>query len=72
MTSWTRHRARLAGLHARAADDPEVIDARRDLAAERLVEHVRRVVDQAPTLTTEQRDRIAALLRPVNPAGADE
>jgi hypothetical protein len=38
--------------------------ARRDLAAERLAEHVKRVVDSAPPLTTAQRDRIAALLRP--------
>lgn len=56
----------------RTDDDPAVLDAARDLAAERLVEHVRRVVDQAPPLTTEQRDRIAALLRapgPIPPAG---
>ena len=30
---------------------------------ERLAEHVRKVVDAAPPLTAEQRDRIAAILR---------
>jgi hypothetical protein len=29
-----------------------------------LAEHVRRLVDQAPPLSTEQRARLAALLRP--------
>lgn len=29
-----------------------------------LHEHVRRIVDSAPPLTAEQRDRIATLLRP--------
>jgi excisionase family DNA binding protein len=42
-------------------------EADRDLAAERLAEHVQRVVDAAPALTPEQRDRLALLLR----AGGD-
>jgi hypothetical protein len=29
-------------------------------------EHIRRIVDDFPPLTPEQKDRIAALLRPVN------
>lgn len=33
-------------------------------AATMLAEHVRTVVDSFPPLTSEQRDRIAALLRP--------
>jgi len=36
---------------------------RRDLKAERLAEHVAKVVAQAPPLTAQQRDRVAALLR---------
>lgn len=66
MTSWTHHRARVAGLRSqgRSVDDPAVLDAKRDLKAERLAEHVRQVVNQAPPLTPAQRDRIAALLRP--------
>lgn len=42
--------------------DPAVTGARR---AVELAEHVRRIVAAAPPLTAEQRDRIAALLRPV-------
>lgn len=60
----TTQRARLAALRRhRSADDPLVADAARDLAAQRLEDHIRRVVDQAPPLTAQQRDRIGALLR---------
>ena len=38
-------------------------EARRDLAADRLADAVRKVVDQAPPLSPAQRDQIAALLR---------
>jgi hypothetical protein len=38
-------------------------DARRDLNAERLAEHIRRVVDAAPPLTPEQVERLSTLLR---------
>jgi hypothetical protein len=53
----------VAGLHARPDDDPELIEARRNLRAIRLEDHVTKVLAQAPPLTVEQRDRIAALLR---------
>ena len=61
----SRHyRGKVAALsRSRAADDPALVDARRDLRAERLADHIRRVVDEAPPLTTEQRDRLALLLR---------
>lgn len=62
--SWTHHRARLAALsRGRRPDDPEVTSARRDLETERLADHIRRVVDAAPPLTAEQRDRLAFLIR---------
>lgn len=65
MSTWTHHRARHAGLRrTRPADDPDVVDAKRDLAAARLEEHVRRIVAAAPPLTPAQRDRIAGILRP--------
>jgi len=58
-------RARLAALSKRRdPDDPAVIEARRDLAAESLAIHVERVIATAPPLTDSQRNRIAALLRP--------
>lgn len=64
-----RHRGRIAGLTRavrngeRPADDPELTEARRDLRAEVLAGHVEKVLAQAPPLTDEQRDRIAAILR---------
>lgn len=65
-----RKRGRLNALKRyRPADDPAVLDAARDLAAERLAEHVRRVVDTFPPLTDEQRNQIAALLRPTAVGG---
>jgi len=61
---WTTNRAQVAGLsRRRAPDDPDLTNARRDLAAERLADAVRRVVASAPPLTAAQRDTIAALLR---------
>lgn len=61
--SWTAERARIASLsRSRQSDDPELIEARRNLAAERLADHIKRVVDQAPPLSPEQRSRLAGLL----------
>ena len=63
-TSWTTERARTAALsRSRSADDPELIAARQNLKANRLEEHVARIVASAPALSPEQCDRIAALLR---------
>ena len=62
--SWTVERARVASLsRSRAADDPELVKARTNLKAERLADHIRNVVDEAPPLSAEQRDRLAVLLR---------
>ncbi|WP_299956700.1 hypothetical protein [uncultured Modestobacter sp.] len=38
--------------------------ARRDLKAAKLADHIKRVVDAAPPLTSEQRSRLAGLLTP--------
>jgi hypothetical protein len=62
--SWTRERAKVASLsRSRTADDPELVDARRNMRALRLEDHVTRVLAEAPPLTDEQLGRIAALLR---------
>ena len=54
---------RLAALvRHRTPDDPDVVEATRDLRVAQLNEHVRRVVDGFPPLTPEQRSRLAALL----------
>jgi len=64
MSTWKHERARVASLtRSRPADDPDLVDARQKLKAERLAEHVTKVVAQAPPLTPAQRDRIAVLLR---------
>ncbi len=61
--SWTSERARVASLtRSRAVDDPDLVDARRCLKAERLADYITRTVEAAPPLTAEQRQRLAALL----------
>ncbi len=67
--SWTRERARLAAL-TRHYPDADHAATRRDLRAAQLEEHIRRVVDAAPPLTNEQRDRLALLVRGSSDAGA--
>lgn len=63
-------RGKIAALsRSRTPDDPELIEARRNLRAARLEDHVARVVAEAPPLTNAQRDRIAALLRSGGGAG---
>lgn len=47
-------------------DLPNKDDLARDYAAARLAQYIQRVVDAAPPLTAEQRDRLAVLLRPVD------
>lgn len=64
MSAVTIGRGRVAALsRSRKPDDPELVDERRNLAAEVIAQHVAKVVAKAPPLTTEQRDRIATLLR---------
>lgn len=55
------HRA----VHANAVlrgDDEAAAEAKRSLNATRLEEYIRRVVNDAPALTDEQRHRLAAIL----------
>jgi hypothetical protein len=59
-----RARGRIGGLvRDRDSNDPELIDAYRDLASAKLEQYIQRVISEAPPLTPEQRDRIASLLR---------
>lgn len=63
MSTWTTERARVASLsRSRADDDPDLVEARRNLKAERLALYITRVVDAAPELSPAQRDRLALLL----------
>lgn len=62
------HRARVGALsRSRTPDDPELVDARRSLAAERIADYIEQTVEKFPPLTDDQRDRLARLLR----AGAE-
>ena len=57
-------RARVAALtRSRTNDDPELIEARRNLTAEKLAAYIQRTVDAAPPLTAEQCTRLAAILQ---------
>ncbi len=62
--SWTAERARVASLtRSRTPDDPDLVNAQRNLRAERLELYIKNTVDAAPVLSSEQRDRLALLLR---------
>ena len=50
------HNSQLTG------DPAPALDARREYAAAKIEDYVRRTVDTAPPLTDEQRSRLAALL----------
>jgi hypothetical protein len=63
VSGWTHERARVASLsRSRNPDDPELIGARRDLRAARAEDYIKKLVDAAPPLTSEQKDRLALLL----------
>lgn len=65
MSGWTHHRAKVASLsRVRSADDPDLIEARRDLKASRLEDAAREAAESLPPLTDEQARRIAAILYP--------
>jgi len=56
--------ARVAALtRHRSPDDPDLAAARRQLESEHTARYVRELVDRAPVMTPEQRDRIAVALR---------
>jgi hypothetical protein len=62
-SSWTHDRARVAALsRSRTPDDPDLLDARRNLRAARAEDYIRALVDGAPPLTDEQKHRLSVLL----------
>lgn len=69
MSDLMTYRGRVAALsRSRSADDPDLTEARQQLKAEGLAEHIAKTVAEWPPLTTAQRDRLALLLR----GGADD
>lgn len=64
MSTKFQERARVAALtRSRTPDDPDLVTARRNLAALSIEDYVSKIVAEAPPLSPEQRDRIAAILR---------
>ncbi len=55
-------RARVAAAKRHHPDSPKTAQLTAEFKADRLALHIRRVVDSAPPLTAEQRDRLALLL----------
>lgn len=67
MSDWTKTRSKIANHRKRLPPDhPIVVGLQRDLRAQRLEDHIERVLGEAPPLTDEQLDRIAGLLRGAN------
>ena len=56
-------RADIARASKRTGDPISAADKRRDYAAAKLEDYIRRVVETAPSLTDDQRSRIASLLQ---------
>ncbi|MFN8081261.1 MAG: hypothetical protein U0Q19_17020 [Kineosporiaceae bacterium] len=70
--SFTKARSAYANGVRSNLPQEELGELRTAMAAERLAEHIERVVAQAPPLTAEQRDRLALLLRPsASPSAGD-
>ncbi len=56
-------RARVAAMRRHHPNDKQTDELAADFKADRLSQYIRRVVDEAPPLSAEQRDRLALLLR---------
>ena len=70
MSDILHERARIASLsRSRPSDDPELVDAKRGLAAAKITGYVEKVLAEAPPLSDAQRAALAELLRPVRVNG---
>ena len=71
-TSWKSKRAQIARRSQDLPPDaPEIQQLGRELQELRFEDRVARLLDEAPPLSAEVRDRIAALLRPYALGGGD-
>jgi hypothetical protein len=63
-SAFNHHRGRVAALsRSRTADDPELVDARQNMRAERLADSIKRAVATWPPLSEAQRHTLAQLLK---------
>lgn len=67
MSETTLKRLQAQNAAAQRWDRPDKDEVARDYTAARLADYIKRVVDEAPPLTAEQRDKLSALLRSVPP-----
>jgi hypothetical protein len=71
MASWQSNRAAVAvNTRHHGPNDARTLAARRELRVARAEAYIKQLVDDAPPLTPEQRDRLALLLRPSSGAAA--
>ena len=56
-------RARVAAAKRHHPNSPKTDQLAAEFKADRAAEYIRRIVDEAPPLSPEQRDRLALLLR---------
>lgn len=56
-------RARIAALRRHRPEAPETVELAAEFKTDRLAQYIARIVDTAPPLSSEQRDRLALLLR---------
>jgi hypothetical protein len=64
ISAFNHHRGRVAALsRSRTADDPELVDARQNMRAERLAAYIQRQLAAAPPLSSEMIETLATLLR---------
>jgi len=56
-------RARVAAMRRHRPNDPKTDELAASFKADRLAQHIRRVVDAAPPLSQAQKDRLAVLLQ---------
>ena len=71
MSAVTHYAGKVGALaRSRPDTDPELIEARRKLRAERLAAHIEKVVAEAPRLSDADLARLASLLRPTAGGGA--
>ena len=68
MSTWTTERASAAA-HTRAGNHAAADEARRRLKALKAEEYILKLVEAAPPLSDEQRNRLAVLLRGPSDSG---
>jgi hypothetical protein len=63
MAGIMEERARVAALtRSRDPGDPELVEARQNLRAAVLAQHIEHLANEMPALTADQRDRLVVLL----------